>query len=437
MEQFAVWIAFIIAILNCFIAANNVALNHFSLSRLEERLVKRGHEARLSFFTRQRRKLLLFTAITRAVCNLLIVMFLMAAFEPLQKESYLLGLLTVFLSASVIIIIFGNGIPASWGRYAAESLLIFSYGLLKLGLVVFQPLFIIMHWIDPLVRRLLGVSEKQWKEMTNIEQDILDAVSHGEKSGLVDERQADMIEAIVDFPNTSVDQIMMPRTEVEGIPVNSTLQETKEIIAKAGHSRMPVYEDNLDTIVGILYAKDLLALLGNVDADDFDLRKLVRQPWFVPETILLKDLLPEFRQRKVHMALVLDEYGGTAGLVTVEDIIEEIVGDIQDEYEPDEEDYHIERVDERSILVDGRYYIDDLNDELNTQIPENEDYDTIAGFAFANFGHIPNAGESFTYEDVTVEVIDAEKTKINRLKLTFDHELPSPPQPDTETASTT
>ena len=134
------------------------------------------------------------------------------------------------------------------------------------------------------------------------------------------------------------------------------------------------------------------------------------------------------------MALVLDEYGGTAGLVTVEDIIEEIVGEIQDEYEPHEEPPTIARVDDRTVLVDGRVYIDDLNDELNAELPEDEDYDTVAGFAFANFGHIPEAGESFSWQSVTVEVIEAEQTRINKLKISFSHELPGSPVKESDTA---
>jgi len=214
---------------------------------------------------------------------------------------------------------------------------------------------------------------------------------------------------------------MTPRTDVVGIEKHSTLEQIRDIILSEGYSRYPVYDDSLDNIVGVLYVKDLLPLVGanGVDVEsEFKLREVVRPALFVPETKTLRDLLAEMQQRKVHMALCLDEYGGTAGLVTIEDILEEIVGEIQDEYELEEKaEPDIVRVDETTAEADGRAYIDDVNDALEIELPEDEDYDTIGGFVFAQLGHVPEVGESFDYEHLQITVLDAEKTKVNRVKI--------------------
>jgi len=192
----------------------------------------------------------------------------------------------------------------------------------------------------------------------------------------------------------------------------------KQLAREAGHSRFPVYDGNLDNIVGVLYVKDLLNLVGHNGEAPFDLRRTVRPALFVPESKSLRDLLAEMQQRKVHLALVLDEYGGTAGLITIEDILEEIVGEIQDEYEPDEPaEPRIELVGEGVAEADGRAYIDDVNDKLGIELPEEEDYDTVGGFVFATLGHIPEAGESFTYSSVRLTVVEAERTKVVKVRL--------------------
>ena len=185
-----------------------------------------------------------------------------------------------------------------------------------------------------LVRRLAGVlkGNRQATEADQIEKEILDVVSEGEASGAVHEEDADMIESVMEFGEKEVGEIMTPRTEVRALPATVTLAEAKEFIEREGHSRIPIYGENIDEIKGVLYAKDLLS----VEDSAFDLGRIMRKVPFVPETKRIPDLLHELREQKVHLAMVLDGYGGTAGLVTIEDIVEEIVGEIADEYETPE-----------------------------------------------------------------------------------------------------
>jgi CBS domain containing-hemolysin-like protein len=222
-----------------------------------------------------------------------------------------------------------------------------------------------------------------------------------------------MIASVMEFRDKDVAEIMTPRTEIIAMPTTATLFEAKETIVREGHSRIPVYGENIDDILGVLYAKDLL----NCDErEPFDPTEVMRKVPFVPETKRIPDLLKELREKKVHLAIVVDEYGGTAGLVTIEDIIEEIVGEISDEYET-AEPAPIRRLDERTLEVDARVHIDELNEELHIELPEDKDYDTVGGFMFSEMGKVPAVGEELRYRNVRFKVLDAEARKINRLRV--------------------
>jgi putative hemolysin len=174
-----------------------------------------------------------------------------------------------------------------------------------------------------------------------------------------------------------------------------------------------------------------MPLLGAPADKPFDIRKVVREAVFVPESKTLRDLLGQFKTSKVHLAMVLDEYGGTAGLVTIEDVLEEIVGEIHDEHEPPgEEEPAIERVSDNTFDIDGRVRIDEANDELNVTLPEDEDYDTVGGFVFATLGRIPETGESFSYDNIHITVTDAEKTRVNKVRLALTDRSPEPSESD-------
>ena len=226
--------------------------------------------------------------------------------------------------------------------------------------------------------------------------------------------QKQMIEAIFDLRDTDAGAVMTPRTDVQGVELTASLAEVRATLIEEGHSRVPVYGENLDDIAGILYAKDLLPLLKprarrRPPAAAFDLRSLLREPMLIPESKNVLELLREFRATQVHLAIVVDEYGGTAGLVTIEDILEEIVGEIHDEYEAEAEAPGVEALDDGRSRVDARLPIDDLNDRLELDVPEDEEYDTVGGFVLETLGHIPDIGESFESHGVKVTVEQAEK----------------------------
>jgi putative hemolysin len=212
---------------------------------------------------------------------------------------------------------------------------------------------------------------------------------------------------------TLVGQIMTPRTDVIGIDVTSTYAETRELVLRSAHSRIPVFEETLDHPLGVLYAKDLLSV---DDPANFFLHKLMRPIPFVPETKDLASLLKEFQSGRVHIAIVLDEYGGTAGLVTIEDILEELVGEIADEHDEPVRP-SILRVDDHSAEVDARVRVEELNEALELALPEDESYDTIAGFVFSRLGKIPAVGESVTSDGVRISVLAATDRSLVRLRI--------------------
>ena len=224
-----------------------------------------------------------------------------------------------------------------------------------------------------------------------------------------------MIENVLDLDETTAEEIMTPRTDMVAINIDDDLNGVLDTITSAGHSRIPVYEENIDKIIGLIYAKDLLGQVGKKH-EEFELRSMIRKPYFVPETKPLRDLLHEFQNQKLHIAVVLDEYGGTAGIVTIEDILEELVGEIVDEYEKTPPET-VKKVDDTTIEVDARMYIDEVNSEFELNLPEDEDYDTLGGFVFSHLGYIPKTGESFEYENVKFTIAAAEPRNIKRVRI--------------------
>jgi len=323
------------------------------------------------------------------------------------------------LISVLVLLIVAVGVPHALANHAGEAVLARSLTLLWLLRIALYPVQKCLLVIDFIVRRLLGKSEQTEEEAAErLEQEILDAVSEGELHGAVDEKQKEIIESVFELHDTQVSEIMTPRTDIVALPADVSFAETRAKIIEAGHSRIPVFEKSLDQIIGVLYAKDLIRLGEN---DDFDAHNIMRTVPYVPETKTIDELLRQLRSEKVHMAIVLDEYGGTAGLVSIEDILEELVGEIDDEYDQ-EAPPEINTVDNDTLEVDARVHVDDLNDALDIQIPDNGDYDTIGGFVFSALGKIPDAGEEFQHENIIIKVTDAEPRRINRLRIHVNRE---------------
>lgn len=411
----AIWLGLAACVLGGYFAACNLALKAFSRKRLAELLESRGQSGRLQWLTENLAHLQILTGLLRATLSLLVLLCALILVEQWRVgRSEVMLAMFAFVLAGVLASVFIVAIPASWARYHPEALLARSAPLLRVLLVLLWPVAYVLSLVDPIVRRMTGADLIQPDE-DHLTDQVLSVVEEHDTGAGVDDVQKEMLEAVFDLSSTTAGEIMTPRTDVKGIEIHSSLDEVKQAILSFGHSRIPVYEDNLDHIQGVLYAKDMIKFVG--DGDPFDLRSVVREAFMVPESKSVRELLAEFKGRKVHLAIVLDEYGGTAGLVTIEDILEEIVGDIQDEYEPQEQGPQIERLNDQSADVDARVRIDDLNDELDVDLPEDGDYDTVGGFVFSTLGHIPDEGEAFDFAGLRFTVTSAERTKVNRVKV--------------------
>ncbi len=311
---------------------------------------------------------------------------------------------------------------------------------LRLAQFLIWPAVRVLNIFDEIVRRLAGVSLDEGDPGAAedaVEQEILSVVAEGTAEGTVDEDQKKMIEGVISFRDLQVGQIMTPRTEMVAVDVNAPITEVRDRILKEGLSRVPVFEGTLDNVVGILYAKDLLTFLDTANMGSaahppkvqIEIRRLMRPPLFVPRTKPLRDLLREFRNGRVHIAVVLDEYGGTSGLVTTEDILEEIVGDIADEYERPAAD-SFKQIDARTVEVDATMKISELNRALSLSLPEDADFQTVGGFVISTLGVIPNKGDQLHHDGIAITILDAEPRRIKKLRL----DLPQPDEQVIETA---
>jgi CBS domain containing-hemolysin-like protein len=249
------------------------------------------------------------------------------------------------------------------------------------------------------------------KKVTEAEiQELMDA---GEEEGLINEEENEMIRSIFALGDTVVREIMVPRTDMACVSAEAGVKEVLAGIIACGHSRIPVYEGTIDNVIGLIYAKDLLKYWGTRE-EDITLRKIIRTPYFIPESKNLEELLHEFKKKRVHIAIVIDEYGGTSGLVTIEDLLEQIVGDIQDEYDIEEE-WLVEEPG-GSVLVDARLSIEELEEYFAIQV-ERDKFDTVGGLIFHLTGRIPESGEVVEYETIRMTVVAADERRIIRVRI--------------------
>lgn len=245
------------------------------------------------------------------------------------------------------------------------------------------------------------------------EEEIHELMNAGEEEGLINEEENEMIRSIFALRDTVVREIMVPRTDMACIPLETTFRDLLSSIIDCGHSRIPVFEGTIDNIVGLVYAKDLLKCWG-LDESAVELRKILRAPYFIPETKNLEELLHEFKKKRIHIAIVIDEYGGTSGLVTIEDLLEQIVGDIQDEYDLEEE--WVVEGDDGAAVVDARLPIEELEEHFGIEI-EREKFDTVGGLIFYLTGRIPAEGEVVQTGAIRLTVLEADERKIKKVRI--------------------
>jgi CBS domain containing-hemolysin-like protein len=262
----------------------------------------------------------------------------------------------------------------------------------------------LQRWLRSVFNRLARLDRPQ-----DLEKDIQQLVDEGEERGIISEDEGEMIQSIFSFRDTVAREIMVPRPEAVFARDDTSISEIIQHIIQSGHSRIPIYHDNVDNIIGIVHAKDLLQVCGR---DDMAVRDIARPPYFIPETKKISELLKDLRDKKSHMTIVIDEYGGTAGILTLEDIIEEIIGDIMDEY--DAEVTRIVEQDDGTILVDAQLDVEDLEDYLGVELPEGK-FESVGGFIISLMGKVPDVQERVVFGNLEMVVAAADSRKIEKV----------------------
>ena len=337
-------------------------------------------------------------------------------------SSDIVALLIVTLFVSVVTIIFGELVPKTLALAHAERYaLTLSRPIEILGRIL-APVVWFLTTVTHAVTRVLGVRDVSSDDAITSEE-LLILVERGSEQGTIEAEEEQMIGGVLELGEQRAHEVMVARVDMVALEADASLDQIVETIVSEGHSRIPVYEDNIDNVIGMLYAKDLLPYLVGEDRTP-SIRTLLRTPLFVPESMLVDDLLRSLQRRRVHIAIVLDEHGGTAGLVTIEDMLEEIVGEIQDEY--DEEDPMIVPLADDAARIDGRAGVDDMLEHFDTALDgdDQEEFDTVGGLVYHHIGGVPSVGDTVEVDGlkITVEATDGRRVRTV-------HVVHTPPEP--------
>jgi len=326
-------------------------------------------------------------------------------------------------------VIFGELVPKRIAMKSPEKVSYMFIGFLSVIAVIMKPFVVLLTSSANLIMRLMGINPQDDDDTLSEEELILE-LNASESKGFIDRSENEMIQNIFEFDSTTVDEVMTHRTEVSAIDLEATRDELISFVTNEKYTRFPVYEDNLDKIVGTLHVKDLLRYISeHPDPKDFNLQEMLRDPLFVPQSKNTRALFREMKLTKTHIAIVIDEYGGTAGIITFEDLIEEILGNISDEY--DEDEIEIQAINDNQYEIDGLIDLDDVEDLLHAGLPV-EDYDTLSGFMLGQLGRFPDDEESVVviFSNYRFEVLAYEDRIIERVLVTRVEEATTEEQDD-------
>lgn len=321
---------------------------------------------------------------------------------------------------TVIILIFGEITPKIIAKNQSLKIAGIVIVIIYWFSFITKPVIKILIGISKFIGRMLGIDLTDETLMIT-EEDIISFVNVGEAEGVIEEDEKEMIHSIVGFGETTAKEVMTPRTSMLAFEGNKTIDDIWYELIDNGFSRIPVYEDTIDNIIGVLYIKDIMNSLkdGNTNVP---IKNFIRPGYFVPETKSIIEILKEFRTLKVHIALVLDEYGGIVGLLTIEDLIEEIVGEIRDEFDTEEEE-SITQIDENSYEVDAMIDIETLDKELDIQLPDSDDYESLGGLIVTELGRVASVGDELTIDGVKLRVLEVNKMRVSKVYIEKEQTL--------------
>ncbi|MFC1540981.1 hemolysin family protein [Candidatus Latescibacterota bacterium] len=385
------------------------SISRDSLEKLAEGNV-RGASIILGMFENKRRFLLmlLFGKVISIVTGTVFLFGFFYMENPVWNlTAFTSGLLTIIVSVFAYTLtegMFSQLISTGEHENRLSRFSIFLYFLIVFNMIFLPFSFLIDYVLSILIKKKSFLADK--------EEALIELVKSETEAGVIEQDEQEMIESIMEFSDTTVKEVMVPRIDMVAAEDDASIDELLGLFESEGHSRIPIYEGRVDHILGFVYAKDLLAYISEKHKDNFTLKDTMRDAYFVPENKKISELLEEFKKSKVHIAIVVDEYGGTAGIVALEDLLEEIVGEIQDEYDQDERDYIW--MNDRTLLIDAGLDIDDVNEIIRTNIP-NENFDTLGGFIYHQLGFIPEGGEEIVWENITFKIKEIIGNRISKV----------------------
>jgi CBS domain containing-hemolysin-like protein len=346
------------------------------------------------------------------VTALMLHLFLALGIVSISPVILITSHVVAFAFITVFHITFGELAPKSIAIQRSTRTVMAVAVPLRLFYVVFKPIIWSLNALANFILKIVGIDTAQ-AETHHSSEELQYLLEQGKETGALDSNEHELIQNVFEFNERVVKNIMVPRTKISGVDINTSKDELLETLITEGYSRIPVYDDVIDKIVGIVHAKDILPLLAR--NEEIVLKNIIRKPYFIPETKKINDLMAELQQKRIQIAIVLDEFGGTAGMVTLEDIVEELVGEIQDEY--DEEKPIVEKINDREFIVNALAPIYDVNSHLPHDLPEDGDYDTVSGWLGDIFGKIPDVGEQKESNGYNITVLRKSDQNIESVKL--------------------
>lgn len=366
------------------------------------------------------------TVLSPSLTGLFLERFYQEMEVPLTAYPVFLILITILVG--IVTIALGNILPGRLGDFFPDQTASLLTPFMMVMSILLRPIVWLTLGIANLGLRLLGQNPNQEPD-TVTEEEIRMMVTVGEEKGAIEQSEKDMINNIFEFDDRVVTEVMTHRMEMIALKDTVQLDEAVKVARETGYSRIPVYHEDIDDIVGVLYAKDLLLFVNDgCNSKDFNIKKLLHEPFYIPETAKCTELFKDFQRKQLHMAIVIDEYGGTYGMVTMEDLLETIVGNIQDEYDKEENEY--QKLSDTEYIIDGWISVDEVEDLLGIKIPDDTEYDTLGGVVVDMLGDLPEEGQhpSVQIDRVRFTVLEVDDRRISRLKAEIlpDESSPEP-----------
>lgn len=404
----------ILILLSGFFSASETALTSFRSINLE-RLEEAGEEGKVQLlkkWLKNPNEMLTGLLVGNNIVNILASSIATVVTINLTGGTSSSSIAIATIGMTIILLIFGEITPKIIAKNNSVEIASSVIRIIYYFALVIKPIIKILMFISKFIGRFFGIDLRDETIMITAE-DIISLVNVGEAEGIIEEEEKEMIHSIVGFSETTAKEVMTPRTSMLAFEGEDTLDEVWDEIIENGFSRIPVYEETIDNIIGVLYVKDILNVIKKGETN-LPVKNFVRPGYFVPETKSITEILQDFRSMKVHIALVLDEYGGIVGLVTIEDLIEEITGEIRDEFDHEEEEF-IHKVDENNYEVDGMLDIETLDKELDIKLPESEDYESLGGLIVTELGRVAVVGDEIIVSGVKLKVLEVDKMRVAKV----------------------